>query len=38
MFAVLNGRTQGILDGINQGTVEALNLVVAGRSDAGAQH
>jgi biopolymer transport protein ExbB/TolQ len=37
MFAVLNGRTQGILDGVNQGTVEALNLVVAGRSDAGAQ-
>jgi biopolymer transport protein ExbB/TolQ len=37
-FAVLNGRTQHILDGINQGTVEALNLVVAGRSDGGAQH
>jgi biopolymer transport protein ExbB/TolQ len=30
-FAWLNGKTQGILDGINQGTVEALNLVVAGR-------
>jgi len=32
-FAVLNGKTQSILDGVNQGTVEALNLVVAGRSD-----
>ena len=37
-FAVLNGKTQSILDGVNQGTVEALNLVVAGRSDGGAQH
>jgi biopolymer transport protein ExbB len=37
-FAVLNGRTQHILDGINQGTVEALNLVVAGRSEGGAYH
>ena len=37
-FAVLNGKTQHILDGVNQGTVEALNLVVAGRSDGGAQH
>lgn len=38
-FAVLNGRTQNILDGINQGTVESLNLVVAGRSgNAGAYH
>jgi biopolymer transport protein ExbB len=36
-FAVLNGKTQHILDGVNQGTVEALNLVVAGRSDGGAQ-
>jgi biopolymer transport protein ExbB len=36
-FAVLNGKTQHILDGVNQGTVEALNLVVAGRSNAGAQ-
>ena len=36
-FAVLNGKTQSILDGVNQGTVEALNLVVAGRSNAGAQ-
>jgi biopolymer transport protein ExbB/TolQ len=30
-YAVLNGQTQGVLDGINQGTVETLNLVVAGR-------
>jgi biopolymer transport protein ExbB/TolQ len=38
-FAVLNGKTQAILDGINQGTVEALNLAVAGRQSAGAaQH
>jgi biopolymer transport protein ExbB len=37
-FAVLNGRTQAILDNINQGTVEALNLAVAGRQDAGVQH
>ena len=37
-FAVLNGKTQAILDGVNQGTVEALNLVVAGRTDGGAQH
>jgi biopolymer transport protein ExbB/TolQ len=37
-FAVLNGKTQQILDGVNQGTVEALNLVVAGRTDTGAQH
>jgi biopolymer transport protein ExbB/TolQ len=37
-FAVLNGKTQSILDGVNQGTVEALNLVVAGRTDGGAQH
>jgi biopolymer transport protein ExbB len=32
-FAWLNGKTQHILDGINQGTVETLNLVVAGRAD-----
>ncbi len=31
VFAWLNGKTQGIIDGINQGTVETLNLVVAGR-------
>jgi biopolymer transport protein ExbB/TolQ len=30
-YAWLNGATQGVLDGINQGTVETLNLVVAGR-------
>jgi biopolymer transport protein ExbB len=30
-FAWLNGKTQHILDGINQGSVETLNLVVAGR-------
>jgi biopolymer transport protein ExbB len=32
VFAWLNGKTQGILDGINRGCVEALNLVVAGRT------
>jgi len=31
-YAILNGQTQAVLDGINQGTVETLNLVVAGRS------
>lgn len=36
-FAVLNGKTQHILDGVNQGSVEALNLVVAGRSAGGQQ-
>ena len=30
-FAWLNGKTQGIMDGINQGSVETLNLVIAGR-------
>jgi len=30
-YAVLNGRTQHILDGVNQSTVETLNLVVMGR-------
>ena len=34
-FAVLNGKTQHILDGVNQATVEALNLVVTGRGGAG---
>ena len=29
--------TQGVLDGINQGTVETLNLVVAGRTAANQQ-
>lgn len=36
-YAWLNGKTQNILDGINQGTVETLNLVVAGRPDGGYQ-
>jgi len=34
-FAWLNGKTQAILDGINQATVEALNLVIAGRGQQG---
>ena len=33
-YAWLNGKTQGILDGINQGTVEAVNLATTGRSSA----
>ena len=37
-FAWLNGLTQGVLDGINQATVETLNLVVAGRHGGGEQH
>jgi biopolymer transport protein ExbB/TolQ len=32
-YAWLNGKTQSILDGVNQGTVETLNLVVAGRPE-----
>jgi biopolymer transport protein ExbB/TolQ len=36
-FAWLNGITQHVLDGINQGTVETLNLVVAGREGGGHQ-
>jgi biopolymer transport protein ExbB/TolQ len=36
-FAWLNGKTQGVLDGVNQGTVETLNLVVAGRPEGGYQ-
>jgi biopolymer transport protein ExbB len=32
-YAWLNGKTQHILDGVNQGTVETLNLVVAGRTE-----
>ena len=32
-FAWLNGKTQNILDGINQGTVESLNLAIAGRDN-----
>ena len=35
VFAWLNGKTQGIMDGVNQGAVEALNLVVAGRNQLG---
>ena len=30
-YAIINGMTQPVLDGINQGTVETLNLVAAGR-------
>ncbi len=36
-FAWLNGLTQHVLDGINQATVETLNLVVAGRHGGGEQ-
>ena len=36
-YAILNGMTQGVLDGINQATVETLNLVVAGRDGGGEQ-
>jgi biopolymer transport protein ExbB len=36
-FAWLNGLTQSVLDGINQATVETLNLVVAGRTGGGEQ-
>jgi biopolymer transport protein ExbB len=36
-YAWLNGQTQAVLDGINQGTVETLNLVVAGRGADGQQ-
>ena len=36
-YAWLNGKTQNILDGINQGTVESLNLATAGRSEGGYQ-
>ncbi|HEY3357384.1 MAG TPA: MotA/TolQ/ExbB proton channel family protein [Polyangia bacterium] len=34
-FAWLNGKTQAILDGVNQGSVATLNLMVAGQ---GGQH
>ncbi len=34
-YAVLNGQTQAILDAINQGTVESLNLATAGRQESG---
>jgi biopolymer transport protein ExbB len=36
-YAWLNGMTQAVLDGINQATVETLNLVVAGRHGGGEQ-
>jgi biopolymer transport protein ExbB/TolQ len=36
-YAWLNGLTQSVLDGINQATVETLNLVVAGRHGGGEQ-
>jgi biopolymer transport protein ExbB/TolQ len=36
-YAILNGQTQHVLDGINQGTVETLNLVVTGRQGGGHQ-
>jgi biopolymer transport protein ExbB/TolQ len=36
-YAILNGMTQHVLDGINQATVETLNLVVAGREGGGQQ-
>jgi biopolymer transport protein ExbB len=32
-YAILNGKTQGILDSINQGSVESLNLATTGRAD-----
>ncbi len=36
-YAWLNGMTQTVLDGINQASVETLNLVVAGRTGGGEQ-
>ncbi len=36
-YAWLNGLTQHVLDGINQASVETLNLVVAGRHGGGEQ-
>ena len=33
-YAYLNGKTQAILDGINQGSVETLNLATTGQSQA----
>jgi biopolymer transport protein ExbB len=33
MYAVLNGKTQAIIDSINQGSVEALNLATTGRHE-----
>jgi biopolymer transport protein ExbB len=37
-YAWLNGQTQAVLDGVNQGTVETLNLVVAGRGGEQGQY
>jgi biopolymer transport protein ExbB len=34
LYAVLNGKTQAIIDSINQGSVEALNLATTGRQEA----
>jgi biopolymer transport protein ExbB len=36
-YAWLNGKTQAILDGVNHGTVETLNLATAGRAEGGYQ-
>jgi biopolymer transport protein ExbB len=33
LYAVLNGKTQAIIDSINQGSVEALNLATTGRQE-----
>jgi biopolymer transport protein ExbB len=33
LYAVLNGKTQAIIDAINQGSVEALNLATTGRAE-----
>jgi biopolymer transport protein ExbB len=33
LYAMLNGKTQAILDSINQGSVEALNLATTGRAE-----
>jgi biopolymer transport protein ExbB len=37
-YAWLNGQTQNVLDGVNQATVETLNLVVAGRGEGQGQY
>jgi biopolymer transport protein ExbB len=34
LYAVLNGKTQAIIDSINQGSVEALNLATTGRPES----
>jgi biopolymer transport protein ExbB/TolQ len=36
-FAVLNGKTQGLVDDINGATVEVMNLVVNNRSKVNLQ-